>query len=64
MELWLSRQEFAIIQLAAIVWGAYHSWDSLANFAYKYPHTRALIREFLNGRREAAPPPNNPQPAN
>lgn len=63
MELYLSKQEYEIIQLAVIAWGAFHCWDSLANFSHKYPNTRALIRDFLNGEREEPPPEHNAQPA-
>ena len=62
MELYLSKHEYEIIQLAVIAWGAYHCWDSLVNFSRKFPNTRALIRDFMNGEQEE-PPQNNAQPA-
>ena len=62
MELYLSRQEYEIIQLAIIAWGAFHTWDSLVNFSHKYPNTIALIRDFLRGNQEEPIPQNNAQP--
>lgn len=62
MELYLSKQEYEIIQLAGIAWGAFHCWDSLVNFSQKFPDTRALIRDFMNGQQEE-PPPQNAHPA-
>lgn len=63
MELYLSKQEYEIIQIAVIVWGAYNCWDSLVNFSRKYPNTRALIRDFMNGARQETPPQDNAQRA-
>ena len=64
MELYLSKQEYEIIQIAVIVWGAWNCWDSLVNFSHKYPNTRALIRDFMNGaQEEPLPPHDNAQPA-
>ena len=63
MELYLSKQEYAIIQLAVIAWGAFHCWDSVVNISHKFPNTIALIRDFINGEQEEPPPQNNAQPA-
>lgn len=63
MEFYLSKQEYAIVQLVVVAWGAFHCLDSLINFSHRYPNTRALIRHFMNGEREEHPPPNNAQPA-
>ena len=63
MELYLSKQEYAIIQLAVIAWGAFNCWNSIANFSHKFPNTRALIRDFINGEQEGPAPQNNAQPA-
>lgn len=63
MELYLSKQEYEIIQLAAIFWGAFHCWGSLVKFSQNYSNTRALIRDFMNGEQEEPPPQNNAQPA-
>lgn len=63
MEFYLSKQEYAIIQLAIIAWGAFHCWDSLINFSHKYPNTRALIRDFMNRGQEEPPPQDDAQPA-
>lgn len=62
MELYLSKQEYEIIQLAVIAWGAFHCWDSLVNFSHKFPNTRALIRDIINGEEEVPPPQNNAEP--
>ena len=64
MELFLSKQEYEIIQIAAIVWGAFHCWYSLVNFSRKFPNTSALIRNLLRGERRNPPPQNNAQPEN
>ena len=60
MELYLSKQEFEIIQLAVIAWGAFLCWDSLVK--HKFPNTRALIRDFIN-RGQEEPPQHNAEPA-
>lgn len=62
MELYLSKQEYEIIQLAVIAWGAFHCWDSFVNFSRRFPNTRALIRDFMNGAQEEPHPQNNAQP--
>lgn len=65
MELYLSKQEYEIIQLAIIAWGAFHCWDSVVNFSHKFPNLRAIIRNFMNGDQEEPPlQNNNAQPAN
>ena len=63
MELYLSKQEYEIIQFAVIAWGAFHCWDSLVNFSQRFPNTRNLIRDFMNGQQEEPPPQNNAHPA-
>lgn len=66
MELYLSKQEYEIIQLAVIAWGAFHCWSSLVNFSHRFPNTRALIRDFMNGtngEQEEPLPQNRAQPA-
>ena len=65
MELYLSRQEYEIIQFAIIAWGAFHCWDSFVNFAQKFPRLRALVHNLVNRQREEPPPPqNDAQPVN
>lgn len=65
MELYLSKQEYEIIQLTIIAWGAFHCWDSVVNFSHKFPNLRAIIRDVMNTEQEEPPPQNhNAQPAN
>ena len=66
MELYLSKQEYEIVQFAIFAWGAFHCWDSFVNFSHKFPHLRALVHNLVNGQREEPPPAqqNDAQPVN
>ena len=68
MEFYLSKQEYEIVQLAVIAWGAFLCWDKLVTLSHKFPNTATLFRNLMNRDRERPPPPppppqNNPQPA-
>ena len=57
MELYLSKQEYEIIQIAAILWGAYHCWHSFVKLSRRFPNARARILDVITGRRRDEPPP-------
>ena len=64
MELYLSKQEYAIVQIIATAWFSYLFWDLVANFSVKYPGMKSLVGKHWSRVRGHAAHPQGARPRN